>query len=207
MKIILTTVLLLATTWAKANLVMSQTFTPADGTITDGNPVGQLFSGTFNQTGFDNPVVAATVTVNVSGGYNADLYAYLVAPNGTKVDLMNMPGTAVNVFGASGAGMNITFQDGTSDNGNIEDDTSSSVLFGSYNAVGSLASVNGATANGDWGVFFADMTSGGGNETLVNWTLTLTVVPEPVTVALVIFAAGFFPVAGLRQIRRLRRSS
>jgi len=33
------------------------------------------------------------------------------------------------------------------------------------------------------------------------------VVPEPVTVALVIFAAGFFVVAGLRQIRRLRRSS
>ena len=47
----------------------------------------------------------------------------------------------------------------------------------------------------------------GANETLVSWTLTLTVVPEPVTVALVIFATGIIGMAGVRQIRCLRRSS
>ena len=207
MKNILMMVFLLAATGAEANLTLSQTFTPADGTIADGNPAGQLFAGTFSQSGFDNAVTAATVTVNITGGYNADLYGYLVAPNGTHVTLMNMPGTAVNVFGASGAGMNITFQDGISDHGDIQQETSGSVLFGSYNAVESLANVNGANANGDWGVYFADMTSSGANETLVSWTLTLTVVPEPVTVALVIFATGIIGMAGVRQIRCLRRSS
>ena len=194
MKTILTAVLLLTATWAQATLTQSQSF--SGGTIADGNPLGTVFSGTFGQTGFNSPVLGATVGLDITGGYNGDLYAYLVAPNGTLVMLMNQPGVGVNGFGASGAGMNITLSDSGSTG--IQGETSGSVLSGTYSAAGTLGTFNNSTANGTWQLFFADLGAGGGTSTLNGWTLTLTVVPEPITWALGIFLAMLLALAGLR---------
>lgn len=176
------------------------------GSIPDGNPNGVAFTGTYDQATVGFTVSSLTISLNISGGYNGDLYAYLVAPNGALVVLLNQPGVAVNGFGASGAGMNITFQDVGAANGNIENVTSGSVLSGSYNAAESLSGFNGSLADGTWTLFFADMASGGGTSTLNSWSLGVTAVPEPVNVALGAFA-GLFALTGLVKIVHQRKTA
>jgi hypothetical protein len=65
-----------------------------------------------------------------------------------------------------------------------------------------FASFNDANANGNWTLFFADMSAGGGNSQLVSWELDITAVPEPVITALVLFALG---ALGLKLFRALKR--
>jgi subtilisin-like proprotein convertase family protein len=165
----------------------TETFSAVNMTIPDGSPVGVRLSGTVSDIPSGWTVSGLTVSLNVSGGYNGDLYSYIVAPNGTMVVLLNQPGVAVNGFGAGGAGMNITLLEGASDHGSIQNETGGSVLSGSYNAVGTLANFNGSVADGTWTLFFADLSSGGGTSTLNSWSLGITAVPEPVTTALIIF--------------------
>ena len=155
-KIILTALTALAVC-ARASLYTT-------GSIPDGNPTGVTFTGTYDQAAAGFTVSSLTISLNISGGYNGDLYAYLVAPNGTLVLLMNQPGVAVNGFGASGAGMNITLQDVGAANGNIQNETSGSVLSGSYNAAGSLSGFNGSVADGTWTLYFADLVERRRNE-------------------------------------------
>ena len=59
---------MLTSRWAEATLTQSQTFTPANGTITDGNPVGVVFSGTFSQPGFNSAVTGVSIGLTISGG-------------------------------------------------------------------------------------------------------------------------------------------
>lgn len=160
------------------------------GTILDGNQVGTVFSGTFDQAPTGYTVSGLTVSLNISGGYNGDLYAYLVSPDGTMVVLMNQPGVSVNGFGASGAGMNIMLSDSAITS--IQSVTSGNVLSGSYGAAGTLANFNGSSADGTWQLYFADLSSGGGASTLDSWALNITAVPEPVDRAL-----GFFGITGV----------
>jgi subtilisin-like proprotein convertase family protein len=178
------------------------------GTIPDGNPVGVTFVGTVSGTPSGGIVGGLTVGLNISGGYNGDLYAYLVAPNGTLVVLLNQPGVSgSNPFGASGAGMNnITLQDAATGQGSIQNVTSGSVLSGSYNAAGTLVSFNGSVADGTWTLFFADMSSGGGTSTLDSWSLNIEAVPEPVNVALGIFGMLLGGLALARHHATKRRS-
>ena len=178
----------------------------AVGSIPDGNPVGVAFSGSVSDVTAGWTVSGLTVSLNISGGYNGDLYAYLVAPNGTLVLLMNQPGVAVNGFGASGAGMTITLQDVGAANGSIQNETSGGVLSGTYSAAGTLSSLNGSVADGTWTLFFADLASGGGTSTLNSWTLNLTAVPEPVNVALGLFGCLFAAALAGRWWSGRRRS-
>lgn len=174
----------------------SESFT--GGTITDGNPVGQIFTGSFNAASSGATVSSLTIDLNISGGYNGDLYAYLIAPNGTMVVLMNQPGVSINGFGASGSGMNITLADGYT---SIQTVISGGVLSGTYGAAGTLASFDGSSADGTWQLFFADLSNGGGTSTLNSWGLNITAVPEPVNVALGIAATGWLACVGLRRLR------
>lgn len=204
--------LLLTATWSQATLTQTETFggggpgsyplvdsfgNTVSGAIPVGNPVGVAFGGAFSQAGFDSPVTGITVGLDISGGYNAGLYAYLVAPNGTVVVLLNRPGTSVNPFGNTGAGMSVTLDDAAS-LGSINNTTT--YVSGTYSAVGTLSSFEGpsSSANGEWTLFFADLTRGGGQSTLLDWSLNLTVVPEPVLMALVTFVAMLLALAGLR---------
>ena len=57
--------------------------------------------------------------------------------------------------------------------------------------------------NGTWTLFFADVSSGGGQAALNGWSLEITAVPEPVTMAVVVFAA----LAGGIKLLSWRRKS
>ncbi len=194
---------LLATTGARGAIDFED-FTGGGsvGTIPDGNPNGAAFVGTVSDAP-DMTVSGLNVVLNISGGFNGNLYAYLDAPNGTQVVLMNRPGVSEsNPFGATGAGMNITLQDSGAANGSIQNETSSGVLTGSYNAAGPLAGFNGSAADGTWTLFFADEVSGGGTSTLTGWSLEITAVPEPVNLALPVFGLVAIGIGGVRRVYR-----
>jgi len=172
--------------------------------IPDGNPVGAVFRGAVSDASGGSTVGSLSVTLNITGGYNGDLYSYLVAPNGTMVVLMNQPGvTTGNPFGFSGSGFNITLSD-TGTDGNIQtfNETPGGAVTGSFTAAGTLANLNGSSIDGTWTLFFADESSGGGASVLNSWSLGITTpVPEPMTVALGTFA-GLLATAAL--IRRFK---
>ena len=65
-------------------------------------------------------------------------------------------------------------------------DSASRVTFAGY---------NGMNPNGNWTLFFADM-SAGAQSTVVSWELDITAVPEPANIALGVFG-GLFVTAGL----------
>jgi subtilisin-like proprotein convertase family protein len=158
------------------------------GSIPEDNPVGITFSGTVSDVPAGVDVGSLTVMLNVSGGYNGNLFAYLLAPNGTAVTLLNQPGTTPeNPFGAAGSGFNVTLSDG-SPSIQTASETPGRILAGTFGAAGTLGNMGGSAADGKWELFFADEVSGGGTSTLTSWSLDIEAVPEPVNVALGIFA-------------------
>jgi len=50
------------------------------------------------------------------------------------------------------------------------------------------ATFGGISADGTWTLFLADLSAGGGTSTLTSWGVGISVVPEPVTWALIVFA-------------------
>ena len=58
--------------------------------------------------------------------------------------------------------------------------------------------------NGTWTLFFADVVTSGSSSTLLSWSLDITAVPEPVNVALGIFAGVFLVVSLARWGWRFR---
>ena len=86
--------------------------------IPDGSPVGLMEQ--FNVSGAGGSVSNVQVTLDLTGGFNGDLYAYLAGPQGQFAVLLNRVGvTGSNPFGYGDAGMNITL-DGLAGN-NIHD--------------------------------------------------------------------------------------
>jgi subtilisin-like proprotein convertase family protein len=198
-RILFGTGLMLLTASHAFGALYTETFSGVNMAIPDGNPVGVTLSGTVTDIPSGWTVSGLTVSLNISGGYNGDLYSYLVAPDGTMVVLMNQPGVAVNGFGASGAGINITLSDagGTS----IQSETSGSVLSGTYSAAGSLVNFNGAVADGTWTLYFADLSSGGGISTLNGWSLGITAIPEPTNLAMAFFGVLLGGAGAFRYFR------
>src|SRR5208283_2467906 len=91
--------------------------------IPDGNPVGITTSQTFSNP-FNGFITSVNVDLNISGGYNGDLYGYLEyqdANNNIATEvLLNRVGTsASNPFGSSGSGFNVTLSDSGTANGSI----------------------------------------------------------------------------------------
>jgi hypothetical protein len=195
-----------------------------NSTILDGNTAGMFNSMNLSSAGMGNSLVTITVTLNVSGGNNSDLYAYL-SYNGALVPLLNRIGvSSSNPYGSTGAGLNnVTLSDAAS--GNIHA-AGNGALSGSYRADGQavypLSSASSFNANGGsitlnstfggmnpdgtWTLFFSDVVAGGGNETLLGWSLDITAVPEPITFALPVFG-GLFLSAGLIRHLRSRRTN
>lgn len=203
----------------------SDTFT-VNQAIPDGNPTG--WSDTRNVSFFDSgwQITDVNVTLNVSGGYNGDLYAYLTHSSGFAV-LLNRVGKGTgSSFGYANSGFNIVLDDqaaadihlyqtvggysitGGADwqpDGRYISPLSSNATFDSASRDKLLSQFNGLDANGNWTLFFADL-SGGATSTLVSWGLEITAVPEPVTVALGVFAAVFGGVQFLRWRRAKARA-
>ena len=206
----LTVAVLLAAANTNAGLYTSP-FSPGDGTgssglIPDANPTGWCDTRTI--TGVPGTIGSLTISLNISGGWNSDLYGSLVhVDTGNQTAsaiLWNRIGiTAGTPFGNTGAGMNVTLSSDTAtDYGNIRD-AASGLITGTYNpdnASGSLVVFNGMTGNGTWKLFLADL-SGGNQTTVESWELNLviTAVPEPVNVALGIVAGVFSVVITARN--------
>ena len=178
------------------------------GSIPDGSPVGVSFTGTYDQAAPGATVSGLTVDLSISGGYNGNLYAYLVSPNGTMVLLLNQPGATIsNPFGYAGSGFNVTLSDAAAGSIQTTPETAGSTFSGNYQAAGTLANFNGSVADGNWILFFADETAGGGQAILNGWSLNITAVPEPANIALVIFGMGFVGFGIIRYFRNARKSA
>ena len=177
--------------------------------IPDNNPSGYASGYTF-ATGDANTINGVSVTLNISGGYNGDLYGYLVNPNGNMAVLLDRVGQTGGNYGYSDAGMNVVLTDGAA-NGSIHDYQnvsgyasliSSGGAFTPDNGTGSFTALNSGSANGQWTLFLADMSAGSQSQ-LVSWDLNVSVVPEPVTYALGIFGGALaLLVLGCRIARQ-----
>lgn len=172
-----------------------------NGQIPDGNPVGLM--ETFNVSGLTDSIFNIQVSLNISGGFNGNLYAYLAGPQGQLAVLLNRVGvTGGNAFGYSDAGLDITLDDAsggvnihdygtvfdyslsgttwTSDGRNVDPQAAGGVLYGTP-ATSGLNQFNGTDANGTWALFIADLAVGGGTPNLNSTALTIITVPEPQT--------------------------
>lgn len=193
--------LLLVTLTSRANFTNTVSGTP-NAVIPDANPAGITFA--LNISGMLGPTTNITVTLNITGGFNGDLYAYLLSPTGSMVVLLNRVGMGSgNSFGYGDAGFNITLDSASGNNvhnyqsgvynlsggqltGTLAPDSrtisplSDPSAFDAAPTGNTLADLNGSDPNGAWKLFIADL-SGGGQSTLVTWGLTVVTVPEPQT--------------------------
>jgi len=170
-----------------------------------------------------------SVQLNISGGWNGDLYGYLINSSGSGFAvLLNRVGRDPSTpFGYGDAGFNFTIAEpigtgeltpgsfdihtygahaptfvngqltGTwlSDGRNVDPATT----LTSNGRTALLGSFIGLNANDTYTLFLADMAPGDVS-TLVSWGLTIAVVPEPTTWAMIIFGV----LAGLTQLVRWR---
>jgi subtilisin-like proprotein convertase family protein len=222
MKRILTLAMVMATTVA-ALAQFNNTNTP-NAVIPDNNANG--LADTMTVSGLGANIGNVTVSLDITGGYNGDLYAYLAGPNTGFAVLLNRVGeNGSSSFGYSDAGFNITLDDSAANPGIHFYQTASPVFSGgqltgnwasdgenidpqsapsSFNAGSggaTLTSFNGDNGNGQWTLFLADL-SGGDQSTLVSWSLDITAVPEPGTLALA--ALGGLAVLALRHSKQRR---
>ena len=158
------------------------------------------------------------MTLNLTGGWNGDLYAYVVHGTGFSV-LLNRPGRSLgSPDGAASSGMTIELSDlGLSDihtaipmgggtvSGIYQPDGRASDPLSVLNTdprTSMLASFNGLDPNGTWTLFVADQ-SPGETSTLQSWSLTITTVPEPSAALLTLLSA----TAMLKRRRSVRQSA
>ena len=188
-----------------------------NASILDGNPTG--IQDSIIVSGAWPTITDVKVFLNVSGGYNGDLYAYLNL-GGTSVILLNRIGTPTTTFGSATAGFgnsthtyendttwynfklddaagssihNATGTTGAPVTGSYQPDAAGGTSFGSFASAGS--------PNGTWSIFFADMAGGNSPSTLAGWGLEITAVPEPVNVALGVFGGVFLAGMVVRSPR------
>jgi subtilisin-like proprotein convertase family protein len=153
-------------------------------------------------SGLSDVIQNVTVTLNFSGGYNGDLYAYLLSPNDTMVVLLNRVGGG----NYGNPGFDITLND-TGGHPGIQSYQSSSPSYNGNGQLtgtwatssGGLTSLAGLGGNGIWSLFVADLSTGN-TSTLVSWGLTVSTVPEPQTWAL-LGGGGLMLVSLLRRKR------
>jgi subtilisin-like proprotein convertase family protein len=205
MKIKLTVLGLVATATLASAQIDNTNIATTGGTIPDYNPVG--LTETFTAVGVVGGITNIEVSLDLSGGFNGDLYAYLAGPQGQLAVLLNRPGvTGSNPYGSGDAGFNITLSElgtvnvhdytanptsytlvsgqvtGTflPDGRNIDPLTAGGTLFGTSTA-NNLSLFNGTAADGTWTLFIADLAPGGGPVTLNSALLTIMTAPEPQT--------------------------
>jgi hypothetical protein len=192
-----------------ATIVIDQTWT-VNQSIPDANAAGVATSQTFS--GLDASAInGVEVSFDITGGYNGDLYGYLVLRdangNATSALLLNRVGTTGgDPFGSDGSGFShITLSDaGMIDIHGVNPGYGNAVATGTYlpDQAAGANSLNAAfgtsTANGTWTLFLADLSSGD-QSTLVSWGLTVSVVPEPVTWALLAFGVAMVVLFIMRR--------
>lgn len=210
--------LALLCTVARAAVTFTSTFS-ASMTIADNDETGAVDRRTITPGTGDVPsapeiyiITDVIVSLNFSGGWNGDIYAYLIHDSGYAVLLNRIGRDAGNPDGSSTSGFAVTLDDSAPTN--IHQPLSTSgVLTGVYQADGRstdpgsvvtsdprgalLSSFNGLNAAGEWTLFVADLNPGD-QSTLESWALTITAVPEP-SGAVLLLGAGLFALRRRRQ--------
>lgn len=174
--------------------------------IPDNNASGVAFSFNVSAGG---PLIITNVTVslNLVGGWNGDLYAYLSHGSGFSVLLNRLGRTAGNSAGSGVSGMTLSLADSylndvhTAPNNPLTGNWAPDGRFvDPFAAVDTdartafLSSFNGLDANGTWTIFFADVAPLA-TSSLQSWTVNLgvaPVVPEPSGAALFGLACLFY---------------
>ena len=177
---------------AGAAIIYTGIFTVSTA-IPDADDVG--ISDTRNVSAVDlTNIQLVTVTLNLTGGWNGDLYGYLVHSTGFSV-LLNRPGRDTGTpDGSASSGMSVTLADGAATDIHTAIPMSGGPVTGTYQPDGRtadplavlsssprsamLSSFNGLDANGSWTLFLADQ-SPGDVATLSSWTLHIEGIPEP----------------------------
>jgi subtilisin-like proprotein convertase family protein len=196
----LSAILLLALALARsAQADYFQTFFIGGAQVPDGNLVG--WSDTRTVSGISGSISNVSVTLDLSGGWNGDLYAYLVHDTGFAVLLNRVGRDTGNADGYGTAGMNVTLSDAAAlgnihsvsvpspsgiyqpDGRNIDPRTAPADFNTPINPPALLGSFNGGNPSGNWTLFIADVQSG--DVTAVqSWGLNIELVPEPSCLAL-----------------------
>jgi subtilisin-like proprotein convertase family protein len=181
-----------------------QTFSTSEtvNTVIPDNNASGLASGV-TLSGLSDPIGSVTVTLDITGGFNGDLYAYLVGPSGDFAVLLNRVGVSdSSASGYSNTGFEVTLSDtaansiqyyqndspGYNGSGQLTgtwqpegvniDPQSAAADFSGAGQTALLSSFAGTDANGQWVLYVADL-SAGGQSTLTSWTLNIITVPEP----------------------------
>lgn len=170
------------------------------GFVPDNNLNGWSDTRTLSLTEYTGfTVTDVQVTLNIAGGWNGDLYGYLVHDGGFAVLLnhVGQTGTAGQTFGYGNAGFTgVALVDGLSltsiQNYGGTYSAGPALSGGSYGSAGGTLNTSFDTlnVNGNWTLFLAD-TSSGDISQVTGWTLSITAVPEPTTWAMLIFAVAF----------------
>lgn len=161
--------------------------------IPDNDDVGYSDTRTVTVAGITE-IQSVTVDLTFIGGWNGDLYAYLVHDSGFSV-LLNRPGRSVSALdGSATVSLAVTLSDSATSDIHTAIPMSGSNITGTFQPDGRitdplyvlssdarlamLSSFTGLDANGSWTLFVADQ-SAGSTSTLQSWGLTVTGVPEP----------------------------
>ena len=203
----------------------------SSGDIPLGNTAGWSDSRTLS--GETGTIGSITVNLDITGGFNGSLYGYL-AYDGVIVTLLNRVGVGSTTggstpFGYGDSGFNITLSSSAANDVHFYQNVSGYNINGTGQLTGTWApdgrgisplsspgsfdstlglqtlnSFNGLSPDGTWTLFLADVVSGGSQPQVISYGLEITTVPEPVNMALGIFA-GLLIVAGLWRTERVRR--
>lgn len=213
MKTLILTAAALLTAASSQAAVISETFgMTTTATIPDGNLSGLVQSIT-PATSITN-LDAITVTLETTGGWNGDLYAYLWHGGEISILLNRTGRTTSNTAGSPTGSMTLTFDDAAPADIHGAPGGFGSALSGTFQPSGrnihpltaldttprtaALSAFTSDPAAGEYRLYIADVSSGD-TATLVSWSLTLTgqAIPEPGTAALGL-------LAGLTLLRRRR---
>lgn len=194
-------------TAALAQANTSFTFNNLNLAIPDGDPNGVANSQ--NITGVSGSIASIQISLDIAGtgygAFNGDLYAELVDGSGGLAVLLNRVGASSgNPAGYSDNGFAVTFDDAAANDVHFYQSISYNLnsagqLTGAWqpdgedvsplanpatfdnarqNQTAMLSSFYGHNPNETWTLFLADV-SPGGTAQLVNWSITVTTVPEP----------------------------
>jgi hypothetical protein len=173
------------------------------GNVPDGNTAGWFDTRTLSGVA-QTSITDVSVTLNITGGFNGDLYAYL-SHDGVLVPLLNRAGVTAtapsSAFGYTDAGYNITLSASAANDVHFYTRSSPTITGGqltgpwqpdgraidpllaaaSFDAASrtSLGAFNTHDPNGNWTLFIADLSVGGGQSQVASWQLDIAAVPEP----------------------------
>jgi hypothetical protein len=182
-------------------------------------------------SGLGAPISGVTVNLDITAGFNGDLYVYIQHGNTLAVLLNRVGLDALNGVGYPDTGLKIALDDnaasdvhfyqnkpyGVNGSGQLTgawqpdarliDPLSTGSVFAAATRGNLLSGFEGGDPNGRWTLFAADV-SPGGVSILQGWGLAITVVPEPLIMAVLgcgLACWSFWTLGRYRTRQRLHR--